>query len=161
MPPSLRILVVGTDDRRPYQSLAQNSGIAAQLRFAAPSTDPMQFYAASDAYVGPSLEDSFGLPVAEAMACGLPVISSRHAGVSEFITDGANGFVLEDSSDSRGLAALVRRLVADPNLCRRLGESAVRATQSLTWDNNAAAVREFLMQTLLVVRARRDATASV
>jgi glycosyltransferase involved in cell wall biosynthesis len=157
--PSLRILVVGSDDRRPHQNLAQTLGIARQVNFASPATDPMQFYSASDAYAGPSLEDSFGLPVAEAMACGLPVITSRHAGVSEFITDGTDGFILEDSTDARGLETLIRRLVEDPDLCQRVGEAAVRATQSLTWDNNAAAVRDFLTQTLLAVRARRSSPA--
>ena len=157
--PSLRILVVGSDDRRPHQNLAQTLGIARQVNFASPSTDPMHFYSASDAYAGPSLEDSFGLPVAEAMACGLPVITSRHAGVSEFITDGTDGFILEDSTDARGLETLIRRLVEDPDLCQRVGEAAVRATQSLTWDNNAAAVRDFLTQTLLAVRARRSSPA--
>ncbi len=159
--PSLRILVVGSDERRPHQSLARTLGIAGQVQFAPPSTDPVQFYAASDAYVGPSLEDSFGLPVAEAMACGLPVITSRHAGVSEFITHGTSGLILEDPSDSRGLAALIRSLVEDGRLCRRLGESAVRATQSLSWENNAAAVRDFLTQTLLAIRARRNSPARV
>jgi len=157
--PSLRILVVGSDDRRPHQNLAQTLGIARQVNFASPATDPMHFYSASDAYAGPSLEDSFGLPVAEAMACGLPVITSRHAGVSEFITDGTDGFILEDSTDARGLETLIRRLVEDPDLCQRVGEAAVRATQSLTWDNNAAAVRDFLTQTLLAVRARRSSPA--
>jgi UDP-glucose:(heptosyl)LPS alpha-1,3-glucosyltransferase len=159
--PSLRILVVGSDAQRPYRLLAETLGVYDRLRFFDVSADVMQFYAAADAYVGPSIEDSFGLPTAECMACGLPVITSRHAGVSEFITHGTSGFILEDPSDSRGLAALIRRLAEDRNFCRRLGESAVRATQSLSWDNNAAAVRDFLTQTLLAIRARRNGPARV
>ena len=49
---------------------------------------------AADAYVGPSLEDAFALPPAEAMACGLPVIVSNQAGACEIITDGVDGIVL-------------------------------------------------------------------
>ncbi|MGO9639748.1 MAG: glycosyltransferase family 4 protein [Candidatus Acidiferrales bacterium] len=157
--PSLRILVVGSDDERPYRNLAQTLGVAGQIRFVPPAADPMQFYAACDAYVGPSLEDAFGLPTAEAMACGLPVITSRQAGVSEIVTHGADGFILEVPSDTRMLAALIRRLIEDPGLCQRIGESAVRATQALSWDNNAAALRDFLGQALLGAQARRNRPA--
>jgi len=56
----------------------------------------LSFYAAADAYVAPSLEDAFGLPILEAMACGLPVIASVQAGASENVLDGATGYLLRD-----------------------------------------------------------------
>jgi glycosyltransferase involved in cell wall biosynthesis len=64
--------------------------------FLPPSPNVLQFYAAADAYVGPSLEDAYGLPVLEAMACGLPVLASSRAGVSEIIDHEINGIILRD-----------------------------------------------------------------
>lgn len=61
-----------------------------------PSADVLFFYAAADAYVAPSLEESFGLPIMEAMACGLPVIASVQSGASETIVDGETGYLLRD-----------------------------------------------------------------
>jgi glycosyltransferase involved in cell wall biosynthesis len=104
----------------------------------------MQFYAAADAYVGPSLEDAYGLPVLEAMACGLPVIASSRAGVSEIISHGENGFALRDPQDALEVAGLLRKIHEDPALRQKVAEAAARTAESHTWDRNAAATWEFL-----------------
>jgi glycosyltransferase involved in cell wall biosynthesis len=78
----LRLLVVGSDSQQGYKDECARLGIGERVLFHPPSSDVLQFYAAADAYVGPSLEDAFGLPVLESMACGLPVIASRMACVS-------------------------------------------------------------------------------
>ncbi len=77
--------------------------LSKHVTFLPPSPDVLKFYAAADAYVGPSLEDAYGLPVLEAMACGLPVLASSHAGVSEIIDDGINGIILRDPRNTRGI----------------------------------------------------------
>ena len=62
---------------------------ARQWRTALPPRKDVEFYyAAADVYAGPSLQDSYAMPPAEAMACGLPVIVSASAGVSEIVTSG-------------------------------------------------------------------------
>jgi glycosyltransferase involved in cell wall biosynthesis len=94
------------------------------------------YYAATDAYVGPSLEDTFALPVAEAMACGLPVIVSAAAGVSEIITPGADGLILDDPKDAVALAGMIRRLCEDEAFRTRLGEKAAVTAQQYTWERN-------------------------
>jgi glycosyltransferase involved in cell wall biosynthesis len=53
-----------------------------------------RYYAAADAFVFPSVNDSFGLVVLESMASGLPVFSSDQAGAAELIDSGRDGFVL-------------------------------------------------------------------
>jgi glycosyltransferase involved in cell wall biosynthesis len=104
----------------------------------------MQFYAATDAYVGPSLEDAYGLPIIEAMACGLPVIASSRAGAHEIITDGSDGIILRDPQNAEELAAALRALITDPLLCRQLGEHAAHTAQNHTWDRNAQATWQWL-----------------
>jgi glycosyltransferase involved in cell wall biosynthesis len=92
--------------------------------------------------VGPSLEDAFAMPPLEAMACGLPVIVSRQAGVSEVITHGLDGYILENPQDASALASMLRDLHNDAALRERLGENASRTAQKYTWDRNAEQLRE-------------------
>jgi glycosyltransferase involved in cell wall biosynthesis len=132
----LKLLVVGDDDRRGYGESIQRFSIEDKVRFLPKSPDVLQFYAAGDVCVAPSLEDAFGLPVLEAMACGLPVISSPRAGVSEIINDRMDGFVLRNPEDSRELAGLLRTLCSNSELCRRVGQQARAAAIRNGWDAN-------------------------
>jgi glycosyltransferase involved in cell wall biosynthesis len=144
----LSLLVVGSDDRREYYETVQMLGIKARVKFLEPSSDVMKFYASSDAYVGPSLEDAYGLPILEAMACGLPVIASARAGASEIVRDAENGFILRNPEDSHELAVLLRRLCCDPSLCIRAGEQAARTAAEQSWDRHANDTWEFLKDCL-------------
>lgn len=140
----LVLLVVGADDRRDYAEAVGTLAIKGKVKFLEPAQDVMKFYATADAYVGPSLEDAYGLPVLEAMACGLPVIASARAGASEILRDGENGFVLRHPEDFRELAVLLRRLCTQPNLCIQLGKAAARTAEGQTWDRNARDTWDFL-----------------
>jgi glycosyltransferase involved in cell wall biosynthesis len=102
----------------------------------------VQFYAAADVYVGPSLYDSFAQPPLEAMACGLPVITSSRNGGSETIADGIDGLVMRDAEDPAELAGLVLGLHQDPDACRRMGQMAAEKARAFTWEDNAAQMRQ-------------------
>jgi len=142
----LKLLVVGADERGAYESMIRACGIADRVRFLNPSPDVLQFYAAADVYVGPSLEDAFNLPILEAMACGMPVIASNRAGASEIISNGKDGMLLQAAQDSQELAGMLRILHANPELCRQMGQEACKTAQQQTWDRNAAEAWEFLQQ---------------
>ena len=141
---SIQLLVVGKDDVKPFEAIIQRLAIPDRVRFLSPSEDVMQFYAVADAYVGPSLEDAYGLPVIEAMACGLPVIASVNAGVSEVLTDGLNGLLLREPTNAVELARLIRRLVDNPSLRQQLVESAVSTARKCSLEATAAAMWELL-----------------
>lgn len=140
----VRLLVVGSDLREPFQALAAKLDVSSRCLWEAPRPNVLDFYAAADAYVSPSREDSFGLPVAEAMACGLPVITSSAAGVSDLVRDSVHGFVLRDPRDSQALAALLRRLATDAELRARMAEASPAAVSSWTWDKSAAELAQLL-----------------
>jgi glycosyltransferase involved in cell wall biosynthesis len=145
----LRLLVVGSDDPRLYQTQLIDSVVHDRVRFEAPSPDVLSFYSAADAYVGPSLEDAFGLPIVEAMACGLPVIASIHAGASEFIRNGETGLLLSNPRDPSEIAGLVQRLFADASLRIKMGVAASQYVKAnCGWDQNALKTRDFLEATL-------------
>lgn len=144
----LKLLIVGRDDRGPFDVLSIKLDIDKRVKFLEPSADILQFYAASDAYVGPSLHDSFAFPPLEAMACGLPVITSSQNGGCEIITDGADGFVLMDPRDSCKLAELIALLYHDKGLRLRVGESAAQTAQQYTWDENARQLEQVFRDVL-------------
>jgi glycosyltransferase involved in cell wall biosynthesis len=106
------------------------------------------YYAAADLYVGPSLEDAFALPPFEAMACGVPSIVSSQAGVSEIITEGVDGFILEDPQGSGKLAELIKLICGNEALREKMGEAAARTAAQYTWDGNATQLRTLFEQVL-------------
>jgi glycosyltransferase involved in cell wall biosynthesis len=145
----IQLLVVGKDDPGLYRYALQQLRLEDHVRFLAPSADVLSFYAAADAYVAPSLEDAFGLPILEAMACGLPVIASVQAGASEIVRDGATGYLLRDPMNHVELAEIILRLAGDRPAAQKIGAAAAQYVRtSVSWDRNAAATGEFL-ETLL------------
>jgi UDP-glucose:(heptosyl)LPS alpha-1,3-glucosyltransferase len=140
----VRLLVVGNDNAEAFRARAVQLGVQDRCRWELSSPDVLDFYAAADVYVSPSREDSFGLPVAEAMACGLPAITSVCAGVADYIHDGVDGFVLGDPRDAQALSQLIERLQAEPDLRHKIGEVAVSAILEWDWNRNAAAIWELL-----------------
>jgi glycosyltransferase involved in cell wall biosynthesis len=149
-----KLLVVGRDVRDPYDRMIRDYGITNRVIFLPSSSNVMQFYAAADAYVGPSLEDAYGLPIIEAMSCGLPVIASSRAGAHEIITNGSDGIILRDPQNAEELATALRSLITNPSLCAQLGEHATRTAQNHTWDRNAQATWEWLNEVARNKKAR-------
>jgi UDP-glucose:(heptosyl)LPS alpha-1,3-glucosyltransferase len=101
-----RLLVVGRDRGRPaYERLARRLGIAARTHFVGERTDAEICFAASDLYVLPARYDAFAFTVLEALATGLPVITTDRTGASELIRPEL-GAVLPAEDDAALAAAL-------------------------------------------------------
>jgi glycosyltransferase involved in cell wall biosynthesis len=133
---SINLLVISREDPAVIESLVIDGGLAGYVRVMPPRKDVEFYYAAADAYAGPSLEDTFALPPAEAMACGLPVIVSAANGTCEIITNEQNGLILSDPTNSTELAEMLRRLYHNQDLRKRLGENAAEAARQFTWERN-------------------------
>jgi glycosyltransferase involved in cell wall biosynthesis len=146
--PTVRLLVVGHDTAEPYRAALARLRLEDRTTFLPLRRDVEFCYAAADVYAGPSLEDAFGMPPLEAMACGLPVITSSQNGVCEVMTDGVDGFLLEDPRDSDKLAELILRLYKDPGLCQKLGQAAAITAKKYTWDLNAQQLDQVFRQIL-------------
>jgi UDP-glucose:(heptosyl)LPS alpha-1,3-glucosyltransferase len=144
----VHLLVVGSDAQESYLKRCETLQLESRVTFLAPSADVLQFYAAADAYVGPSLEDAYGLPILESMACGLPVIASTAAGASEIIVDGENGLLLRDPREPGALSQLMRRLYESPGLARSLGQAAELAAAKESWEAHAERTYKHFQQVL-------------
>jgi UDP-glucose:(heptosyl)LPS alpha-1,3-glucosyltransferase len=104
-----RLLVVGEDSTRStHQRLARDLGIASCVQFLGARADAPVCFAASDVHVLPTWYDSFGFTVLEALATGVPVITTDAAGAAELVDDGVHGSVLRGActSDELGAAML-------------------------------------------------------
>ena len=146
---SIQLLVVGKDDPGLYRPALRELRLDDRVRFLAPAADVLSFYAAADAYVAPSLEDAFGLPILEAMACGLPVIASVQAGASENVVDGTTGYILRDPMNHVELAEIILRIARDRPAAQKIGAAAAQFVKSsVSWDHNVSATREFLESAL-------------
>ncbi|HEV2304064.1 MAG TPA: glycosyltransferase family 4 protein [Candidatus Acidoferrales bacterium] len=144
----VKVAVVGRDDISPFRAAVESRGLNSSVQFLPLRPDPELYYAAADAYAGPSLEDAFGIPPLEAMACGLPVIVSRQAGVSELIAHGEDGYILENPQEPRELTSLIAKLCEDKELRQRIGRRAAETARQYTWERNAARFHEILQHVL-------------
>jgi UDP-glucose:(heptosyl)LPS alpha-1,3-glucosyltransferase len=109
---ALKVLVVGRGNPRPYQGLADRQGVAGRLLFVGEEKNIEKYYGASDFLVLPTLYDPFSNVCLEALACGLPVITTESNGAAEIITQGKNGYTVEDADDAKTLAHRITLLLS-------------------------------------------------
>jgi len=91
-----------------------------------------KFYDQADIFVLPSRFESFGIANLEAMASGLPVISTRTGAIPEYLEHNKQGLLCEPG-DVEGLTQALRRLIADPSLRRTMGAAARERAQLYDW----------------------------
>lgn len=108
--PDTRLWVVGKGDDGRYLNIAQRLGVASRVVFFGGRHDVERFYAAADFFVFPTLYDPFPSVVLEALASGLPVITTAQCGAAEIIEHGTDGYVLADPGESDSLAAYMNEL---------------------------------------------------
>jgi glycosyltransferase involved in cell wall biosynthesis len=84
------------------------------------------------------------LPALEAMACGLPVILSSSAGMSDYVKDGVDALLLRNPQDADELAVALQRLLADPSLRATIGSNASQTAALFSWDRHAEEIHRIL-----------------
>ncbi len=124
--PGLRLLLVGDDPfgdgRLEAEALARELALGDVVRFAGIRRDVPQILGLCDAFVMSSLWEGLGLVFLEAMAAGLPVLSTRVSAVPEVVLDGTTGRLVEPA-DPAALARGLCELASDGELRRRLGRA--------------------------------------
>jgi UDP-glucose:(heptosyl)LPS alpha-1,3-glucosyltransferase len=119
----VQLIVVGKGRLAPYQRLTRQVSVADLVRFEGLRADVERCYAGADLFVLPTLYDPFANACLEAMACGLPVLTTAANGVAELLRDGVNGCVLGDVPSAETVADAVQRLLSWEQR-RAMGEAA-------------------------------------
>ena len=131
LPDRVRLIVVGREKLMArYRMLARHAGVSARVFFAGPQRDPRPFYGAADAFVLPTMYDPLSNAVLEALACGLPVVTSTRCGAGELVVK-ANAGWLCDSTDDAAFAERMSRLL-DPAEREAISARAMSAVAHLT-----------------------------
>lgn len=117
----------GRIQRRKARRLTATLGLSDVVHLAGPIRPAVRAFAAADFLLFPSWHDSFGFVVLEAMACGLPVITTRYAGASEIIDEGESGFLVAPE-DREGVRERIRSL-CERELRVGMGAAARRAAE--------------------------------
>ena len=129
LPGHVELEVVGKGDIGPYQRLAGVLGIASRVRFLGKDHDMTAIYHRADMLVHPAIYEPFANVCMEAMACGLPVATSRINGVSEVIEPAKNGAIIEQPEDIEALAAVIRPFL-DADFRRAAGIHARKTAEA-------------------------------
>lgn len=125
--PDVWLVIAGRDKHaRKFEKLAQTLGVASRVRFLGPVADVRQVYGTADALILPTLYDPFPNVCVEALACGLPLMTSHGCGAAEWIEEGVNGWV-SDALDSNGYQQVVGEWLKGRELGRDYS-AAARAT---------------------------------
>jgi glycosyltransferase involved in cell wall biosynthesis len=141
-----KLVLVSRTQPASYQQCAEELGVGDRVIICPPTDSIERYYGAADAFVFPTPYDAFGMVISEAMAAGLPVITSREAGAAELITHQQNGLLLDSPADTGEIAQCMKRLIEDSEFCKTLGQSAREKMQSCTWDKVAEQTMEVYRQ---------------
>jgi glycosyltransferase involved in cell wall biosynthesis len=134
----VRVSVVGNQgsDGGYGTRLVHELGIADRVTFTGPLEidELVRLYSSAEIAVTASLYEGFGLPAAEAMSCGTPVIATK-AGALPEVVGGDGAGILVPPADPAALAAAIKRLLADKPLRQKMGEAArKRIEESFSWE---------------------------
>jgi len=106
-----RAVVVGKARTGPFERIAEQRALGDRVVFAGPTSEPVKYYAAADLFVLPTRYDPFANVCLEALACGVPVITSRENGAAELIEPGVNGYLLDRPGDVLQLREFIERFL--------------------------------------------------
>jgi len=120
----VRLLVAGDGEILPdLKALAGRLGVEDRVHWLGNVSDPLRLLQATDIFLLASVGEAFGLVLAEAMACGVPVVGSRSGSLSEVVEEGSTG-LLVPPRDADALAAAIRRLLEDRDAAGRMAAEA-------------------------------------
>jgi UDP-glucose:(heptosyl)LPS alpha-1,3-glucosyltransferase len=149
----VQIVVVGHPKFHGYQQLAQRLGVADRIHFAGFHADTRDCYFAADFLVHPTFYDPCSLVVLEALACGLPPITTRFNGAAELYVAGEEGLVVDDPHEKAALAAAISQL-GNNGLRARMTAAARKAGERWTFEMH---YQKFITLMQRVARMRRAA----
>ena len=132
---AFRLVVAGSPETGVYERLVRRLGIAEQVCFIGPCREMRNGYFAADFLVHPTFYDPCSLVVLEALACALPVVTSRYNGASELLTPPREGYVVGNPHDHDHLAWCMTQLL-DPARRAACSQAARKAAAQWTFEHH-------------------------
>ncbi|WP_338464077.1 glycosyltransferase family 4 protein [Franconibacter daqui] len=135
--PSVWLVVAGRDKHaKRFEALAAKLGVAERVKFLGPVADVKQVYGSADALILPTLYDPFPNVCVEALACGLPLLTSTQCGAAEWIEEGKNGWV-RDALDVDGYREAISLWLAGRARGENYRQAARHTAEPFTLDRMA------------------------
>lgn len=132
----LHLAVVGNTKGSPYLQLANELSLNERVHFLGYRPDVAEIMRAADIFVFPSRYEPFGMVVSEAMASGLPVVTSATTGAAEIVTSEC-GVVLSNSEDTKALVQALSKLKNNRELRCQMGQAARAIAKQHSWETKA------------------------
>jgi UDP-glucose:(heptosyl)LPS alpha-1,3-glucosyltransferase len=132
---SIKLLIVGNTDQEKLEKEIEKYKLSDSVIYAGYQKNIEYFYGASDCLVFPSKYDAGGNVVLEAMACGLPVITTETTGFASAITNGKHGYVIESAEDWEKLADKIMTLASSDDM-EEMSKNAHREAQKYSMSNH-------------------------
>jgi glycosyltransferase EpsD len=144
--PNTYMLLVGPEhDNGKCKMLAQKMNILDSVRFLGWRSDIAQLFYCSDFCTASSIREGFGYNLVEAMACGVPVITTANRGHMTIVQDGHNGYLIQ-INDYNTMANRIQHLVYDVTLSNRLLKQATRDIEKYREQNVLDSLYDFIVQ---------------
>ncbi len=109
--PDIKLLIVGRVNAADAAAELEKLELSSQVYFAGPSADVGRYYCAADYFVLPTYYEAWGLVIVEALASGLPVLTSKLAGAAIVVKENQTGILLDDPRDDCEIADKLRRML--------------------------------------------------
>ena len=135
------VLVGDGPERAGAEKYVAAQGLSGAITFAGrlDRTGILDVFARTDAYVQPSIKESFGLAALEARSAGLPIVARSQTGTTQFVRDGAEGLLADDDA---GMAAAIVRLGTDRDLLDQIAAHNRRVEPLEAWPSVLETVRD-------------------
>lgn len=136
--PEALLTMVGTDkdgSLAETQQLAKELGIESNVRFTGylKKTDWIALSTQSDFFINTTTADNMPVSVMEAMALGLPIVSTNVGGIPYLLNDGINSYLVDNNDDQR-MANCIRSLIAESKAGMHIASEARKQSEKLSWD---------------------------
>lgn len=132
IPHQLAVLIAGKGDAKKFSNVIKRQRII----FCGPQKDNYKYYAAADLFVFPTVYEPFGNVHLEALASGLPVITTKNSGAAEIIKDDIHGFVIQTPEDFQITAEKINLLLNNRNKLEAMGINARQLAEEFTFEKH-------------------------
>ncbi len=136
--PNLKLLIIGDGPEvDKLKNLSSKLNLENNINFlgSQKNQDLPAYYNLADIFIGPSLQEGFGIVFLEALACGTPVIASEVGGIKDIIKPDKNGLLIKPA-DWKGLAQKIIELLSHEEKLIKLGQMGQKFAQQYDWENN-------------------------